>query len=66
MIDDGRAYAVGLALKALLRKLEKKGVLQYTETQKMLDDTLEELKTIEMAPEEGARAARMIGALYLK
>jgi hypothetical protein len=43
MIEDGRAYAVTMALKHILGLLESKGLLAPGELTKVLDAALEEL-----------------------
>jgi hypothetical protein len=43
MIEDGRAYAVAIALQHLRRALERKGVMTQPETTKMLDEVVDEI-----------------------
>jgi hypothetical protein len=67
MLEDGRAYGLIIALKHLLRTLERKGVLAHSETVTMLDAALDELKSIpNLKGDAAADAARAVGSLYLK
>jgi hypothetical protein len=69
MIEEGRAYAVAVALQHLLRAIERKGVMTKTETTQMLDDVVDELVDLTnkgvLSAEASAEARRTIGGLYL-
>ena len=69
MIENGRAYAVAVALQHLLRALERKGVMTKPETTKMLDEVVAEIGDLSsrggLSAEAGADARRTIGGLYL-
>jgi hypothetical protein len=69
MIDNGRAYAVAVALQHLLRALERKGVMTEPETTKMLDEVVDEIVDLTtqgvLSAEANADARRTIGVLYL-
>jgi hypothetical protein len=68
MIEDGRDLALMLALKYLLRRLEHKGGMSYSEIQRMLDEALGEVKRLRMEIAVTAEAAEdatiLIGGLY--
>jgi hypothetical protein len=69
MIDDGRGYAVVVALQHLLRALERKGVMTKPETTKMLDEVVDGIVDLTtqgvLSAEANAEARRTIGVLYL-
>ena len=64
MTEDGRAYALAIAVQHLLRALERKGLMSKSETTDMLDAVCNELKMHRLEPDAGANAAMTIGALY--
>jgi hypothetical protein len=70
MIEDGRGFGATLALKHVLGLLERKGMVTHNELTNILDDALEELRTIGergvIAPAEAAIAGRAIGLLYVR
>ena len=69
MTDNGRAYAVVVALQHLLRALERKGVMTKPETTKMLDEVVDEIVDLTtrgaLSAEASAEARKTIGVLYL-
>jgi hypothetical protein len=70
MITDGTAYGTAIALKNLLRLLERKRVLNSAEVTSMLDASLEELRGLArnsnvIEPNAHADAAKAVGLLYL-
>jgi hypothetical protein len=72
MIEDGRAFGATLALKQILGLLVRKGLVTQSELTNVLDDALEELRTMAaaektaIAPHEAANAGRAIGLLYFR
>lgn len=66
MIEDGRTFGVEIALKNLLRLVERKGVLERGEVVNLLDISLDEIRNSDaLTPDGKAEAARAIGGLYL-
>jgi hypothetical protein len=67
MIEDGRAFGATMALKHVLRLLERKGVITHAEIITTLDDALEELRGVtSLAPDAHAAAGRAVGFLYVR
>ncbi|WP_374576928.1 hypothetical protein [Phenylobacterium sp.] len=67
MIEEGRAYALAIAMQHLLRHLERKGVLNQADTTRLLDASIEQLNQLpadRMDPESRADGARTLGLLY--
>jgi hypothetical protein len=69
MLEEGRAYALAIAVQHLLRLLERRGIVSAGETRSMLDSALEELNDLikrqVLSATAGAEGAKTIGALYL-
>jgi hypothetical protein len=66
--DDGVAAArgVAIALKHLLRRLERRGILSPTETETLLDGAFDEIRKISALKGDALwAAARAIGVLHL-
>ena len=70
MIENGTAYASALAIRHLLRLLERKKVLAFSETKQMLDGILEEIRDVSgrgaISPKASADASNTIGMMYLR
>ena len=70
MIEEGRAFALTLAVQHLLRTLERKGIMSADETREMLEDTRDDLVAVRdrggvLSQGADADAVRTIGALEL-
>jgi hypothetical protein len=69
MIEEGRAYAVAVALQHLLSALDRKGVMTKPETTKMLDEVVDEIVDFStrgvLSAEASAEAPRTVRLLYL-
>jgi len=69
MITDGRGFGTGLALHAIVKMLEAKGVFTHGELVTALDSALADLdglraRDIVISPEASADASQAIGLLY--
>jgi hypothetical protein len=68
MIEDGNNFGLMLALRHLLGRLESKGMMSYPETQRMLDQALDDVKRLRIEDRlthtAAEDASRVIGELY--
>ncbi|MEM7696739.1 MAG: hypothetical protein AAF318_20025 [Pseudomonadota bacterium] len=62
--QQSSAYGVTLALRNVLRALERKGVISRAETEELLDNVLQELKAADHTPEAARDAEVTVGLLY--
>jgi hypothetical protein len=61
-MEDDRVHALAIALRHVLRHLERSGALTPQETAEALDDALEQMRAVgSFSPE----AHKMVGRLYL-